>query len=84
MDSMKYIQKETTQPFKKNIWGSVGDFFLTDSDWKLSNNATLQNSPFINPLMFSYSKTTGIAYWARFEIQHHIPKQPIPSTSGHA
>ena len=62
MDSMKYIQKETTQPFKKNIWGSVGDFFLTDSDWKLSNNATLQNSPFINPLMFSYSKTTGIAY----------------------
>lgn len=45
MDSMKYIQKETTQPFKKNIWGSVGDFFLTDSDWKLSNNATLQNSP---------------------------------------
>ena len=61
-DSMNYIQKETTKPFKKNIWGSVGDFFLTDSDWKLSNNATLQNSPFINPLMFSYSKTTGIAY----------------------
>ena len=37
---MNYIQKETTKPFKKNIWGSVGDFFLTDSDWKLSNNAT--------------------------------------------
>ena len=32
-DSMNYIQKETTKPFKKNIWGSVGDFFLTDSDW---------------------------------------------------
>ena len=62
MDSTDKARKENAKPLKRDIWGSVGDFFLTDTDWKLSNNATLQNSPFINPLMFSYSKTTGIAY----------------------
>ena len=47
---------------RRRMWGTVGDIFLTDSDWKLTRNATLQNSPFINPLLFSYSKTIGAAY----------------------
>lgn len=60
--NLKLEPVDSTKMLKRNRWGTVGDFFLTDSKWKLNPNSSLQNSPFINPLMFSYSKTTGIAY----------------------
>ena len=62
LDTRKAEPVDSAKALKKNRWGTVGDFFLTDSDWKLNPNVTLRNSPFINPLMFSYSKTNGIAY----------------------
>lgn len=43
-------------------WSAVGGFFFEDNKWKLSDNITLRTSPFINPLLISYSKTTGVSY----------------------
>ncbi len=60
--SRRRMPKGKEREIKESLWGSVGDFFLTDTDWRLGGNATLENSPFMNPLMFSYSKTNGIAY----------------------
>lgn len=62
LDARQSEPVDSIRLLKKNRWGTVGDFFLTDSDWKLNPNVTLRNTPFINPLMFSYSKTNGIAY----------------------
>lgn len=47
---------------KKQFWGSVGDFILQDYKWNFANSGTLRSSPFMNPLMFSYSASNGIAY----------------------
>ncbi len=58
----KKSQEDFAKPLKKNFWGDIGDFCLTDTKWKLNNNSTLRNSPFINPLMISYSRTTGTSY----------------------
>lgn len=54
---------------KKRFWGSIGDFFLDDYKWNLADNTTLRCSPFINPLLFSYSKSNGIAY--RQDLRFH-------------
>ncbi len=61
-DSAELAREERPGPIKRNIWGSVGDFFLVDTKWRLGDNSTLRNSPFINPLMFSYSKSNGVSY----------------------
>lgn len=63
MDSLrpaKRTDRERTR--RRDFWRSVSDFCLTDNKWELNNNSTLRNSPFINPLLFSYSKTNGISY----------------------
>ena len=61
-DSIKHQPTDSLKASRKRMWGTVGDLLLTDSDWKLAQNATLRNSPFINPLLVSYSKTIGTAY----------------------
>ncbi len=68
-EARRHIKKNDTSPMLKNLWGTIGDFFITDTKWELNRNTTLRNSPFINPLMFSYSKSTGIAY--RQDLKFH-------------
>lgn len=61
-DSTRQQPTDSLRRQRRRVWSNVGDFFLTDTKWKLAQNATLRNSPFINPLLFSYSKTIGTAY----------------------
>lgn len=61
-DSSKHKEKDSVEILRKNKLGNIGEFFLTDSKWNLTENATLHNSPFINPLSFTYSKSRGFSY----------------------
>ncbi len=57
-DTIQYI------PHKKNkaLWGSVGDFLLTDIKINLNNIGDVRCSPIINPLLLSYSKSNGFSW----------------------
>lgn len=46
----------------KDKWNSIGDFLFDDNRWNLADNVTLHSSPFINPLLISFSKSYGISY----------------------
>lgn len=61
-DSIMNLRNDTITFSNKELWSSVGDFFLTDSKWTLSENTVLRNTSLLNPLMFSYSKTNGASY----------------------
>lgn len=60
---------------RRQRWSTIGDLFLTDNKWKLSENSMLHSSPFINPLLFSYSKTNGIAYRQDFKLNAVLKNQ---------
>ena len=47
---------------KQVFWGRMGDIMIEDSKLNLSNVGSLRFSPFINPLLFSYSKSNGLSY----------------------
>lgn len=61
-DSLLNLRTDTMRLANKELGHSIGDFLLTDSKWKLSENTVLRNTSFLNPLMFSYSKTNGASY----------------------
>lgn len=52
------------QPKAKSrvFWGTMGDLMLEDYKFNLSNVGSLRFSPFINPLLFSYSGSNGLSY----------------------
>lgn len=64
-------RKDTVQlkPLSKSraFWGGVGDFLLSDIDLKLSKVGNVSFSPFINPLLFSYSGSNGLSYRQDFK-----------------
>ncbi|MCD8319119.1 MAG: DUF5686 family protein [Paraprevotella sp.] len=74
-DSLKRHKTDSIKPFKQNVWGSISNFILTETKWKLTDNATLRNSPFINPLMFSYSRSNGIAYRQDLKFNMMLPNR---------
>lgn len=44
------------------FWGTMGDVMLEDYKFNLSNIGSVRFSPFINPLLFSYSGSNGLSY----------------------
>lgn len=57
-DTLPKVQKSKSQAF----WGTVGDLMLEDYKFNLANVGSLRFSPFINPLLFSYSGSNGLSY----------------------
>lgn len=49
---------------KKNdrFWKRLGNIFIEDYKWNIQNLGTFRCTPFVNPLLFSYSKSNGLAY----------------------
>lgn len=46
----------------QSFWGTVGDLMVEDYKINLANIGSLRFSPFINPLLFSYSGSNGLSY----------------------
>lgn len=57
-DTLSKVVKSKSQVF----WGTVGDLMVEDYKFNLSNIGSLRFSPFINPLLFSYSGSNGLSY----------------------
>lgn len=57
-DTVTVRQKTKSQTF----WGTMGDLMVEDYKFNLSNVGSLRFSPFINPLLFSYSGSNGLSY----------------------
>ena len=51
-------KKSKSQAF----WGTMGDLMLEDYKFNWSNIGSVRFSPFINPLLFSYSGSDGLSY----------------------
>lgn len=47
---------------RDKFWGHIGNFFIEDYKWNVQNLGTFRCTPFVNPLLFSYSKSNGLAY----------------------
>ncbi len=46
----------------QTFWGTMGDLMLEDYKFNWSNIGSVRFSPFINPLLFSYSGSNGLSY----------------------
>ena len=46
----------------QSFWGTMGDLMVEDYKFNLSNIGSVRFSPFINPLLFSYSGSNGLSY----------------------
>lgn len=47
---------------RDRIWQQLGKFFIEDYKWNIQNLGTFRCTPFVNPLLFSYSKSNGLSY----------------------
>lgn len=60
------LRRDTTtveKPSKSQaFWGTMGDLMVEDYKFNLSNIGSVRFSPFINPLLFSYSGSNGLSY----------------------
>ena len=60
------LRRDTVVSQKKTksqaFWGTMGDLMLEDYKFNLSNIGSVRFSPFINPLLFSYSGSNGLSY----------------------
>lgn len=60
------VRKDTVAKQSKSksqvFWGTMGDLMLEDYKFNLSNIGSVRFSPFINPLLFSYSGSNGLSY----------------------
>ena len=53
----------THKPSKSQaFWGTMGDLMVEDYKFNLANIGSVRFSPFINPLLFSYSGSNGLSY----------------------
>ena len=57
-DTVSVQRKSKRQAF----WGTMGDLMVEDYKFNLSNIGSVRFSPFINPLLFSYSGSNGLSY----------------------
>lgn len=57
-DTVMFDHKTKSQVF----WGTMGDLMVEDYKFNLSNVGSVRFSPFINPLLFSYSGSNGLSY----------------------
>lgn len=57
-DTASHHKKTKSQAF----WGTMGDLMLEDYKFNVSNIGSVRFSPFINPLLFSYSGSNGLSY----------------------
>ena len=48
------------------FWGKMGDLMFEDYKFNWSNIGSVRFSPFINPLLFSYSGSNGLSYRQEF------------------
>lgn len=67
-------RRDTALRMKKSkgqsFWGTVGDLMVEDYKINLANVGSLRFSPFINPLLFSYSGSNGLSYRQDFRYNH--------------
>ena len=57
-DTVSVQRKSKSQAF----WGTMGDLMVEDYKFNLSNIGSVRFSPFIFPLLFSYSGSNGLSY----------------------
>lgn len=58
-------RRDTTSQKEKRsdkIWQKLGNIFIEDYKWNVENLGTFRCTPFVNPLLLSYSKGNGLAY----------------------
>lgn len=71
------IEKEKKKTKSMEFWGQVGDMMVGSYDVNLSNVGTVTCSPLINPVMFSYSHSNGIAYKQEFKYSKLFPNENL-------
>lgn len=52
----------STRKRSDRFWKQLGNIFIEDYKWNIQNLGTFRCTPFVNPLLFSYSKSNGLAY----------------------
>lgn len=58
-------QRDSTATRSKKsdrFWKQLGNIFIEDYKWNMQNLGTFRCTPFVNPLLFSYSKSNGLSY----------------------
>ncbi|MDR0940261.1 MAG: DUF5686 family protein [Mediterranea sp.] len=62
-NQLRHDTATVRKPSKSRVfWGTMGDLFLEDYRFNISNVGNIRFSPFINPLLFSYSGGNGLSY----------------------
>lgn len=57
---------------RDRFWKYMGNIFLEDYKWTAENLGTFRCTPFINPLLLSYSKSNGLSYRQDFRYSNHF------------
>ena len=65
-----------------NTWQEMADFVFTDNRWNLNKNVSLRNSAVINPLLFSYSKSSGASYRQDLIVNTTLPNAQSVGVNG--
>lgn len=67
-DTIKLNEKKQKEKTKSmELWGQFGDMLINSYNVNLSNIGSVRFSPLINPVMFSYSHSSGYSYKQRFK-----------------
>ena len=73
---LKYTSDSTSliKPKEKKkrraFWGDFGDLLISSNTFRVEQYADIKISPLLNPLMFSYSGTNGLAYKQTIKYNH--------------
>ena len=65
------------------FWGTMGDLMVEDYKFNLSNIGSVRFSPFINPLLFSYSGSNGLSYRQDFRYNRLFTTLRVRNSTGH-
>lgn len=67
---------------RHNTWEKMADYIFTDNKWNPNKNTSLRNSAFINPLLFSYSKSSGASYRQDIIVNTTLPNAQSIGVNG--
>lgn len=60
-DSLKHLPPQKASR-KSRFWQRAEDILIADYKWQMADHGVIRSPAFLNPMLFSYSKSNGIAY----------------------
>lgn len=60
---------------RKERWEKVGEFLVEDYKWNVADKGTFRSMALLNPMLFSFSRSNGIAYRSNLKYRGKLPGQ---------